>query len=44
MMNSRKCVIPKNEFFEYPYDKGNIKFNSEIIVFIQHLTKDFFVN
>jgi len=44
LYNSRKCVIPKNGFFEYPYDKSNIKFNSEILVFIQHLTQDFFVN
>jgi len=41
---SRKCVIPKNIHFGYPYDKNNININSEIIVFIQHLTKDYFVN
>ena len=44
LYTSRKCVIPKRVRFEYPYDNGNVKFSSEIIVFIQHLTKDFFVN
>lgn len=44
LYTSRKCVIPKRVSFEYPYDNCNVKFSSEIIVFIQHLTKDFFVN
>lgn len=44
LYTSRKCVIPRNITFEYPYDTININRHSEILVFIQHLTKDFFVN
>jgi hypothetical protein len=44
LYTSKKLIIHKNASYEYPYDINNINRNSEILVFIQHLTKDYFVN
>jgi hypothetical protein len=44
LYTSKKCVIDKRCSWGYPYDNYNINCHSEIIIFIQHLTKDFFVN
>jgi len=43
LYTSRKYVVPKDINYEYPYDTTNINRQSEILVFISHLTKDFFV-
>jgi hypothetical protein len=43
LYTSRKCVVSINMNCIYPYDKSNINRNSEILVFIPHLTGDFFV-
>ena len=43
LYTSRKCVIHKRANLNYPYDNININHHSEIIVFIQHLTKDYFI-
>ena len=44
LYTSKKLVIHKNAMYEYTYDIININRASEILVFIQHLKKDYFVN
>lgn len=47
LYTSRKCVINNSSSFmnvAYPFNRYDIKHHSEILVFIQHLTNDYFVN
>jgi len=43
LTTSRKIIRSIKHPIEYPYDYIDVKKSSEIIVYIQHLTRDFFI-
>lgn len=43
LITSRKKIQSIRHPMEYPYDYIDVKYSSEILVYIQHLTPDFFI-